>query len=338
MKYKILKIFLTVLSVLVITISFLTGSMGLFFRLNNVNYFNASTAEFMIPGLNENFIPQGLEYDERTNNFFFGGYTNDSSSSRVYLVNKTTHKTKRVNLLNQKGSKFTSHFGGLKIRGNYVYVAGSSKGCLYIYSYQDFIDAKDNGEVKSIGSVSCKSENDKIRVSFVGEIDNYIVAGEYYDKSAFDTASNHKITLSDGTINGGIATFYEVDETMEFGIKTEPSFVLSLPDRVQGMTYYDNTLYLSISYGLEQSQIKAYDLSKVLVSGTINCLDSTYDLKILDDSSLIKTTYIAPMSEEIVIIDERLYVNQESASSNYIFGRTYGGGYIYSTPIDFFLK
>jgi hypothetical protein len=207
-----------------------------------------------------------------------------------------------------------------------------------IYSYNDFINVENNGEVKCIGTFETKSTNDKIRVSFVGEIDNYIVAGEYYSPVLFETPDNHKIKLDDGSYQGGLAAFYEKDDLEEFGLKNTPSFILSLPNQVQGMTSFNNILYLSLSSGLNKSQIRTYDLSKLFVSSTINCLDSIYDLKILDYSSLIKTTYIPPMSEEIIIVDEKLFVNQESASTNYWFGRTYGGAYFYSTPINFFLK
>ena len=57
------------------------------------------------------------------------------------------------------------------------------------------------------------------------------------------------------------------------------------------------------------------------------------------DSSVLKTDLkIAPMSEEIEIVDGKLYVMCESASNKYIFGKFTGGKWCYATDLDFFEK
>jgi hypothetical protein len=54
----------------------------------------------------------------------------------------------------------------------------------------------------------------------------------------------------------------------------------------------------------------------------------------LDSASLVKDSKIAPMSEEIVIIDNQLYVMCESASTKYIFGNFLGAKWCYKTDLS----
>ena len=55
------------------------GAIG-YFRLSVQAYYNASEKAFVIPGLNDGFVPQGMHYDERTERVFRSGYSNKAEA------------------------------------------------------------------------------------------------------------------------------------------------------------------------------------------------------------------------------------------------------------------
>lgn len=47
---------------------------------------------FLIAGLSEGYITQGISYDKDTDNFFMTGYMNDHSASPIYVANESASK------------------------------------------------------------------------------------------------------------------------------------------------------------------------------------------------------------------------------------------------------
>ena len=67
--------------------------------------------------------------------------------------------------------------------------------------------------------------------------------------------------------------------------------------------------------------------------GEITVLGQTVPRYVLDSSVLRKDIKLAPMSEEIVVVDGKLYTMCESATNKYIFGKFTSAKYCYATDL-----
>lgn len=96
------------------------------------------------------------------------------------------------------------------------------------------------------------------------------------------------------------------------------------------MCFDGGSVYLSTSYGLAFSHIYVYDASALAPQGEL----AGVPLYALDSASLTADRKLPPMSEEIEILDGRLYAMCESASQKYFFGKLTGGGWCYATALN----
>ena len=322
---KILIIFFAVLDVILL-------GARLCWRLPVSAYYDHSKAEFTIPDIHKGFIAQGLSLDTNSYCFFITGYMNDKSASPIYMVDKLTNEyVKKLWMQNPDGSDFTGHAGGITVHGDYIYVAGSGDSCLYVFNYEDAINAPDCSYIKSIGTFPMP---DDMSVAYTSSDEDVIYAGEFYRESNYKTAESHKMTTSAGDYNQALIFAYRFsnDENALFGIEPEPFEVYSVTDLVQGMDTYNGQIYLSTSYGIAFSHIYVYD--KPESKKNLEIAGLTLPLYELDSAVLSKTYKYAPMSEEIVCVDGRIYTMCESASNKYIFGKLTSATKCYSTDID----
>ncbi len=330
---KIAVIFLSV----ILFIGVVFGCAIGYFRLSVANYYSASNNAFVIPGLNDDYIPQGLDYDSEKEYFILSGYMKDHSASPVYLTDKEGELLKRVTLINPDGSDYTGHGGGVAVNGAFMYVTGGEDCCLYVYSYHAFLDANDGDKLPCLGVFSTKvSDTDYIENAFVTVYNGKLITGEFYREESYPTLDSHKITTKAGDFNQALAVEYTIDSTAPLGINPTPIKAYSMPDQVQGLTIYNNKVYLSTSWGLSFSHVLEYDLTKLSLEGEIELLGQTLPLYAMDSSSLLNDYKVAPMSEEMVFVDGKLFISCESASNKYIFGKFTGGKWMYATDLDKF--
>ncbi|ORX75940.1 hypothetical protein BCR32DRAFT_271592 [Anaeromyces robustus] len=322
---KIIILFLVVILVL-----FLGTFMYL--KLGAYEFYHHSNKEFVIPDIGNSFVPQGLSYDKRSNYFFITGYMSNNKASPIYLVEKSSNKyIKRLQMQDPDGKEFYNHSGGITVHGDYIYIAGYTDSCLFVFRYEDAINASDNGTIKSIGKFPMP---DYMNVAFTSSDDNIIYVGEFFRKQNYPTDKSHKMYTSSGDYNQ--ALFYSFrfsnnNETALFGIEPRLFEVYSIPDFVQGVDTYNGKIYLSTSYGLPFSHIYVYDKPQ---SKNFTLAGMTIPLYELDSSSLIKTYKYPSMCEEIVCMDDKIYSLYESASNKYIFGKLLSSNYCYSTDIN----
>ncbi len=332
---KLLKrIAIIVLSVLLGISVIFVGFIG-YMRLPVSAYYNASTREFEIPGLNGGFVPQGLHYDPNEQNFIFSGYMKNHSASPVYVTAKSGEVLKRVTLLKQDGLDYTGHGGGIAVSGNFVYLAGGEDCCVYVYSYTELKGAKDGAKLECKGTFSPKlAENDFIEPAFVSAADGKLIVGEFYRANSYDTPDSHKITTQAGDYNQALALEYSLSSTQSLGVNPAPVKAYSLPDQVQGLTIKNDKIYLSISWGLSFSRVPVYDNSKLVKEKDIFVMGEEIPLYSMDSTSFMHEYKLPPMSEEIVFVGSKMYVSCESASNKYIFGKFTGGKWLYATDLD----
>ena len=287
-------------------------------------YFDASEAKYDLPDMSKGFIPQGITYDAGSAHIFITGYMSNGKPSPIYGINTATGKTDCKILMNTPdGEKFHGHAGGLSIYKDTLYIAGSTDACVYGFGISKVLDAgQSSGQggsqsagpsgafVNADSMVSLKSANDHIRVSFTSSEEGLLYAGEFHNDPLFKTAESHNISTADGMQKGLLFGF-----TIDDNGNAVPVKAYSIPDNIQGACFYDHYLFLSHSNGFKPSEIYAYDLDKISSSGNLNVLEKDVPLYVLNTSAAIKITTVPPMSEEIVVINDHLYILHESASN-----------------------
>lgn len=294
--------------------------IGIWFLGDNYSeFYNISNKEYKIPGLDEKFRPQGLcHYD---NIVLLSGYMTDSTSSRIYVINKDTKEIIKYFILGYDGKDYIDHAGGIETDGYNVFIASS--GFIYNFLYED-ID-----KVKNKEKIHLKSKK-KINngADFLEIYNDELYVGEFYRKGNYETPSNHRIND-----NTAVTYVFKIDKNKDVGIDDEPVKAISTIGLVQGMVINDDNITLSTSYGLADSNIYFYKNILNETSEKIKYNDKDIPLYILDNSKLIKSIKSPCMSEEIELIDGRIHILYESAADLYkIFTREklYN---VYSIPV-----
>ena len=198
-KKSLWKILLAIILILVVLVCLLLCGVRAYFRLSVREYYKNSEKTFEIPGLSEGLIPQGLCYDENTKEFLVTGYRSDNQPSQISVVGKESgEEVKRVGLLDRDGKEYCGHVGGISLKGNYLYVAGSEG--LLVYSYKDLKAAASGETIQALGIFSTATEDDKLGVAFTHVEGSYIYVGEFYRESNYPTPDSHKYTTAAGAL------------------------------------------------------------------------------------------------------------------------------------------
>lgn len=337
---KPLWIVLIVLGSLITLVALVLVGAICYFKIPVASYYAASEKAFVIPDIMDGYVPQGMHYCEQEQTILMSGYRSDGAASPIYVVDAKDgalgNLLQKVTLKNEDGTDFVGHGGGVAKYGDFVYVAGD-EAVLYVYSYADIMAAEHGGSVRCKGSISLKvSEQDYLIPAFVTVYQDTVIVGEFYREEVYPTPESHHMKTLAGDRHYALAVRYSLSEDAEYGIVTEPTVAYSLPIQVQGMTFSEDgeRVYLSTSWGLSFSHILEYDMTKLQKQGEITVLGKTVPLYAMDSASLIKDHKIAPMSEEMVMLNGKLYMLSESASSKYIFGRFTGGKWCYATDME----
>ena len=309
-------------------------------KSNARDFHEAAVQEFVIPGLDDFFVPQGISYDDRTDAFFIGGYMVGSSADPVYLVSRATGDLqKTVYLLDVDGNPQTSHAGGILVHGDYVYIAGSTDACLYAYSYNDIVDAPDLGSVACLGPIPVGTPDDGFRASWVAAVGDTLLVGEFN----FNFLPFLQVSVEPALIDregdeyrarAVALAFGEGDDTV-LGVSLEPLAFYFLPDKVQGFAFSGGMAYLSTSILIGRGRVLTFDLSEVEWVGDRTFFGRTAPAYVLGDAAWVSESVVTPMAEEIEIVDDRLYVVNESASGIFLFGRLLEAQWCYSVGLDF---
>lgn len=331
------KVLLTVLCVIVCLVLLLLIGVRMYFRLPVSSYYGASEKGFKIPGIADGFIAQGISYDKERGVAAVTGYTDKKGEpSPLYIVDIETKKTvKKVVMERPDGKMYTGHGSGVVMHGGLVYVSGTDY--LYVFSLDDIMNAENGGKVKSVGRFEGNhSDDDYVRASFVATDGEKLYIGEFYREKSNDTADTHKLTTKSGDYNQALMLAYRFSdgEGSVLGLEAEPCEAYSLPNYAQGMCFLSGKIYLSTSYGLTFSHIYVYEKEKLERQDDIDIIGLTLPLYALDRASLKHDIKVPPMSEEIEVINGKIYIMCESASNKYIFGKLTGGEWCYATDFS----
>lgn len=271
------------------------------------DYYTRKTDICINPGLNDNFVPQGIAVSDTEDLILTSGYMKDKTASRIYITNSKNEE--RYVELYQGDKISTKHFGGIALSGDIAYLATSSR--IFPIALSDILN---NDEIDIGDGIEVPNS-----ASFVYADNEYLYVGEFHDGGKYVT--DHPIETRDGTYYA-ICTMYSLSDY------TTPLRVYSLPNKVQGFAIDENgTIVLSTSYGLADS--KYYIYRDVEASGKEYLGAPLY---ILDSYSDVISG--PAMSEDLSYKDGKFYCLSESASDKYIFGKFFFANSIYALDVS----
>ncbi len=320
-------------------LAFICTAVVLFVMVDRIrfgDFYKVAESTFDVPGTNEGYVAQGFDYDKERKVFLATGYMANDKPSRVYVLNGWGGEYYSC-LANEDGSAYTGHTGGIVHNGDYVYITGEDG--LDVFSYQEILVG--TPIVKKVGEI--KTYIDPAYCYIAGE---YLLVGSFYRAENFETAEYERMFTPTGEYNPALITAFKLDETHTetFGVNPTPCAVISTRKKVQGMCMTDSgKIVLSTSYAMSDSVLYVYDSAKVVetleygysfkgVTEDGEAFDFTVARAFLDSNSCIGGIKAPSMSEELVYLDGKIYIMNESASNRYLFGKLTGGRKIYAYP------
>lgn len=298
-------------------------------RIRYREFYKDANKEFKMPGISDGLVQQGIEYVSEKNVFIICGYMANGSASRVYVVSPEGKVLSKTELKNADGSDYTGHTGGIEYYGNNIYITEGTKekgydGGLDVFPFDKIMNGEN--EVKTIGRV--KTYNNP---AFCHIYNGYMMVGEFYKEIDYETADSHRLTTPNGDKNTGLITVFKLDDS-PLNISGKPVAGISTTGAIQGMySIGDEQIVLSTSWGLSTSKLYFYDMDKIEYSdGEVTIDDLSMKVYHLDSKCLVKTLELPPMAEEIVYLDGKIYVLNESACKKYIFGKFLSANNLYS--------
>ena len=334
MKKKLLKIIgAVVIGIVLLTVLVLLGFKLVDYVRHHDFYANAKPA-FAMPGVGDDFVQQGFDYIPEEGIFLAAGYMNDGTASRVYVLYPDGTITYTA-LKKADGSDYKGHTGGIAHFGHSIYITGSDG--IDVFSYDEILSGAES--TKMLTTVATFNDPAYCYVQ-----NGYLLSGAFYREGSHETAAYEHMTTPAGDQHRSIITVFKLEAWLVHGIDPTPVAVISTPDHVQGMCITeDGRVILSTSYGLSTSKLMVYDPTKI-ASSTVSFAGTTEGGEIfdfgtlpvyyLDSSSLVKIVKAPPMAEEMVWLEGKVYILNESASSKYIFGNITSGRKVYAYALD----
>ena len=263
----------------------------------------------VIPGLNEGFVPQGIAWLKQDDTFLFAGYNSyDDNSALLAVSRRTGELLKQVRLTYADGSKYTGHAGGVCATETDIYIANAHR--LFRISLEKY-------EALSASSFCAFDEEIPVPVnaSYCSYAEGVLWVGEFQYGGDYPTDASHRISTADG-LQRAWNCGYRMHARQDF---SSPDYILSITERIQGMTVCGGSIYLSQSYGRKNDSV-LYRNRNVFSSApaqTVEIDGKDVPLWILDSSVREDTLFCPPMSECLCTCEGAVYVVFESAAKPY---------------------
>lgn len=286
------------------------GSLNILKFAIYADFYAVKTDIATLPGLNDNFVPQGIAVSEENGIYIFSGYMSDDSNSRLYITN--TDNESRYVELTSNGEAFLGHAGGVATTGDYVFIA--SDDSIFTISISSLLD--ESVTIVDVGSGIAVNN----QASWVFTDDNYLYVGEFHDGTNYIT--DHPYQTENDGMYYAICTKYDINDFIDNtdGVVT-PLEIYSIRNKVQGFAIKPNgDIILSTSYGLSDSIFYYYEAGHYVDSGEtfegapVYYLDE-YDATLKGPAMSEDLDYDASTGLVITLT--------ESACNKYIFGKLF---------------
>ena len=285
------------------------------------NFFDSSSKFTVIPMIEKNYVPQGMCYFD--NWIIISYYSNDDKPSILSVLDSASGKfIKYINIYYSTGKPYTGHAGGVTVSKNYVWV--SSDYQIFKLPIKDIINARSGSKIKIIEAIKVP-----VKGAFIQYDKNILWVGEFYHKYDYLTDFSHELKNKVSLKNNAWIVGLKLDKNESIN---SLDMILSIPDIVQDIEFYNNYIILSRSYGRKNdSLLQFYDnVLNEKNHTTIKYFNKKIPVWFLDKISLKKEVNILPMSEGISIKDNSLYILFESAALKYRSSGKYPTEYIWS--------
>lgn len=235
------------------------GGLNFYVRTAYGQFYQQAQPQFPIPGTNEGFVVQDLDYLDGDQLWLFSGYRETEPGSPVYKRTADGGVTKFFVAL-PDGSVYDGHGGGISSTGDYVYL--TCEGGYLVLDAQAVAQVADGGSVPVLDR--CDLE---FTPAFLNVEGNAMYVGEFYYPEAYETSSTHHITTPDGTENPAVLYVYPAAAD-RYGFADQAASVLSIPAKVQGACRAPGgNLVLSTSWGIGASHFYEYDAAALEQDG-----------------------------------------------------------------------
>lgn len=288
----------------------LVGNISIFLDGNysRLDVSDYSESIFAVPGLDKGFVPQGICYIEFLDSFAISGYIK-GENSRIYLISNETGEVKELIL-----KDFSKHAGGIASDGSDVWIsAGGDEnegGFVYHLSATTLSWASDGEEIEFDGSFRTQ-----VRASTICCDGEMLYVAEFYEKDDYPVNPSHSFEA-----NKAWAVGYELPIISDYdGKEKQPDVVLSIPEKVQGMSVTDDgNILFSTSYGrFYDSTLHVYEPLEKWSSGEVIYNGEAVKLYVAEDASLISKVRMPTLMEGIDVEGSKLYVVFESGATAY---------------------
>ncbi len=264
----------------------------------------------VIPGLAEGLVPQGIAWLPEEDQLLYCGYRSDKKNSALIAADRQTGEiTKIVHLLYEDGSDYSGHAGGVCATEDDIYISNAHH--LYRISLERFRSLPEESR--------CAFEEEipvPVNASFCSYAEGVLWVGEFQYTGDYPTDPSHAVRGKDGVQQAWICGYRMEGRT---GFET-PDCILSVMERIQGMTTRDGAIYLSQSYGRRaSSSLLRYEPVSDRDPDTVVLLDGReVPMWILDSACRSGVLLCPPMTECLCTVDGAVYVLFESAAQPYM--------------------
>ena len=264
----------------------------------------------VVPGLAEGLVPQGISYMPEEDWLLFCGYRSDKGNSALIAVDRETGEIrKQVSLRYADGRDYNGHAGGVCVTESDVYIANA--GHLYRISLAALRKLPD--------AAYCRFEEEipvPVTASFCSYADGVLWVGEFQYTGDYPTDYSHAVRKADGIQRAWICG-YRMEGRTDFAA---PDCILSVTERIQGMTVFNGEICLSQSYGrrVDSSILRYRGISGREPDKTVDLDGKEVPLWILDSGCRTGVLLCPPMTECLCTLGEELCVLFESAAVTYM--------------------
>lgn len=265
----------------------------------------------LIPGLKQNFIPQGICCVDSKNLILLSGYfapIDGPLSAVVLALDMATGKmVGEYTLIDSSGRNVGGHFSGIAATRNDLYITGGK----YLYRVP-------LSELSAAGCCGALKVEEQIDMNISADACNYsggeLWVCEYYQPDKYPLDGSHRVVCDDQTMHHAWMLGYAVEDGLEL------KCIMSIPDKIQGITKLaDGRILMSQSYGRKNSsEILLYsDPRSESPDAVVEMDGENVPLWHLDGEHLLKTLSAPPMSEGCCATKEGAYLLFESAAYYY---------------------
>ncbi len=288
---------------------------------------------YLIPGLLEGVIPQGLCYDETTGYLLISGYYEKGKFPSVIMAlgGKDGKFIGAYPLKTTNGDDYYGHAGGIAASQNTVYL--TSEGECYTFP-SAILKTLKNGEalqfqskfkLNTAGSFACMNAN----TLWVGDFveDDSKVKEEITDLTTLENGETFYAYCEGYTLIDGLPNIKQINSDSSGYI---PDYMLAIPEQVQGMAFTKtNKIVFSTSYGRKNNS-KLYIYEDIFLnekSGTKIIDGKEVELFACSSKYLNREIVAPPMTEGMATNTNGIYLLFESGAQKY---RSGGGKH----PVD----